>query len=168
MKKDKVYILTKPEGVMTMVYYTQYKELINEYKEIINMPDLVIQKITLEQLDQYKKDNKNIVEELVEGEDGAVASEGEWDMISTRAESEMYDFVRELKKIRKQLKCFKGKAAKNLRQAIKDFLDEPSDNSNSACDPYSVEGRLLEKIKEGYYLKTRLRKLYDDKDDVRC
>lgn len=162
MKKEKVYIICRKVGEFNMVYYSQYKELINEYLNIINQPYLEIQKITVDQLNEYMKDSGNIVEELQEGEDGAVASEGEWDMIATRAEDEMYDFANNLKNIRKQLKCFKGKGAKKLRQAIKEFLNEPSDESNPACDPYSVEGRLLEKIKEGYYLKNRLRKLYNE------
>ena len=162
--KNNVYILDRCEGAMHLIYYSNKKTYVEKYRDIIEREDLSIIKITKNQLKYYKENESNIVDKLVKF-DGIIAPEGEIEMISVQAEDQMYDLVRKLKKIRKQLKMFRGKGAKKLRHSIKYFLNEPIKNPSDACDTYSPEWRLLEKIKEGYYCKKRLRKLYDSEGD---
>ena len=163
--KKYVYMMDKQEGTMHMIYYSHKKHYVEEYRDLIEREDLSIIKITHKQLEYYKQDTNNIVDEIIKFKDNIYAPEGEIEMVSVRAEDEMYDLAISLKKIRKQLRMFKGKGAKKLRQAIKEFLDEEVENPSDACDIYAPEWRLLEKIKEEKYTKEHLRKLYDSKGD---
>lgn len=163
MKKS-IYIIDRKEGRFHIIYYSKKKEYVEDYRELIHREDLDIRKITKKQFEYYKGNSTNILDKLVKY-DGIIAPEGEIDMISVQAETQMYDLVKVLKKLRKTLKIFRGKGAKKLRHAIKYFLNEKIDSPSDACDDYSAEWRLLEKIKEGYYCKKRLRKLYDSEGD---
>ena len=159
----KIYgVILDPD--VPVLNYSDDMNVVEKYLNFIDKRDIDIIEFTEDQFEMLKESNSfdsiNLIENF--GKDIYI-TQSELELTSMELEYECLKVTKKLKKIKKQLKIFKSKYTKDLIKSIEKFLkDDNVKHKNPALDFLSVEGRLIEKIKERYYIKGILRREYNN------
>lgn len=140
------------------VVYTQDEAILRDYMKVFNfnVKKSKILKLTWEQLKAYQGMGYCLSElELIA--DDVYGTPDDLDFIACVADQQASETLHALKKLKKDVKLFRGKASKKLIKAIDAFIKERVPNEDWAVDPEDTCQRLEEKLNIRKTIKSQFR-----------
>ena len=138
------------------IVYTQDEAILRDYMKLFNIKKSKMLKLTWEQLKAYQGMGYHLNElELIA--DDVYGTSDDLDFVACVADQQASETVHALKKLKKDVKLFRGKASKNLIKAIDTFMKERVPNKDWAVDPEDVCQRMEEKLKIRKTIKSHFR-----------
>ena len=128
------------------------------YADFLNLKKYNIQEFREEDIDGIAEKNDLVASEIVPVADGDLfMTEDDLEFVSTTAEDECQQLYMGLKRLKPMIKVIKGKSAKKLLDAIKEFFDERIPSEEFTVDENDPVDRLYERLKLKKFSKTLLR-----------